>query len=250
MFVALNGTIYNEALAYYPMDTSSGMLNLKTDQEFVDVGLGLATIGPMNGAGLFDRFEVSIDPFDVPRCLWMPPDCTNGFSLAFWINILEVFGNETLVLGKKHFETLSGVNLKAFTRGAQKIFQISVISSYAPWQSLRSRCEIQFKYIPSTWMHVTFTWYKGTKINLFLNGVMHFPEMQLCSTEYGTHDGHSTPITPDLGVPFIIGSPEVVVLLDDIAVWDRRLIDGEVYDIYHTVIGGKPTIPVRELKIT
>lgn len=91
-------------------------------------------------------------------------------------------------------------------------------------------------------MHVTFTWYKGTKINLFLNGVMHFPEMQLCSTEYGTHDGHSTPITPDLGVPFIIGSPEVVMLLDDIADW-------EVYDIYHTVIEGKRTIPVRELKI-
>lgn len=186
MFVALNSTIYNEAVAYYPMDTSSGMLNLKTDQEFVDV----VTIGPVNGAGLLDRFEVSIDPFDVPNCLSMPLDCTSGFSLAFWINILQVFGNETLVLGEKYLETLSGVNLKAFTRGTQKIFQISVISSYPPWQSLRIRCEIQFKYFPSTWMHVTFTWYKGTEINLFLNGVMHFPEMQLCSTEYGTHNGH------------------------------------------------------------
>ncbi|KAL9957849.1 hypothetical protein ACROYT_G034798 [Oculina patagonica] len=220
---ALNSTIYNNAIAYYPMDTSSGLLNLKLQQE-IPLDDKFVAIGPVNGAVLFDRAEVFIDPFEV-RCLWKPHECINGLSLTFWINILQVYGNETLLLSQGHGENWPGVTLKVFTLGTERIFQISVITDHPS-----TRCEAQFNYKASTWMHVAFTWYNRHEMYLYLNGIMQFSVLCI-----GQVNG---PVPPPPFSSFILGSPDATILLDDVALWDRWLSVGEVYDIYYTVVEG------------
>lgn len=219
------------------MDTSSGLLNLKSDQEIIGVDEKHVTIGPVNLALRLDRLELEIDPYEVP-CLSRPERCNDGFSLAFWINVLELYRNNTYLLSRSIFGGESswgahtgatgarGVKFKVFTRGTRKIFQISVTTN-------QRICEIQFKFNASTWMHVTVTWYDGVEMYLFLNGVKQYPgdlERSLCQSK--KHGGQSSLYS------FILGSTEAIILLDDVALWDRTLYDGEVNDIYYTVIGG------------
>lgn len=219
------------------MDTSSGLLNLKSDQEIIGVDEKHVTIGPVNLALRLDRLELEIDPYEVP-CLSRPERCNDGFSLAFWINVLELYRNNTYLLSRSIFGGESswgahtgatgarGVKFKVFTRGTRKIFQISVTTN-------QRICEIQFKFNASTWMHVTVTWYDGVEMYLFLNSVKQYPgdlERSLCQSK--KHGGQSSLHS------FILGSTEAIILLDDVALWDRTLYDGEVNDIYYTVIGG------------
>lgn len=228
------------------MDTSSGMLNLKIhhDVEIDDGDDEFVTIGPVNGAVLFDRVEVLIDPFEV-QCLAKPHECTQGLSLAFWINILEVYGNGTLLLsqGYRDGEKWPGVKFKVFTRGIEKIFQISVTIDHPR----KTRCEVQFKYNASTWMHVAFTWYNGHEMYLYLNGIMQFSV--LCIRENSGLVPPPTSSNSEIFTPFILGSTDAAMLLDDVALWDRWLKADEVHDIYYTVIEGKRTITVHELRI-
>ena len=208
------------------------MLNLKTDRE-IGVDHKFVTTGPVNGAVMFERVAVSIDPFEV-HCLTRPSNGTSGLSMAFWINILKIYGNETLLHIHQRRENFPGVYFKVFTRGADKIFQISVITHHP-----NSKCMVQFKYKTSTWIHVAFTWHNGDVLNLFLNGIMQFSDVGLCIKNSGGTPptlGYESPITP-----LILGSPNAVMLLDDVALWDRWLHVEEVYDIYYTLIEGKRT---------
>ena len=222
------------------MDTSPVVLNLKIDQE-IGIEHKFATVGPVNGATLLDRVEVPIDPFEL-RCLAKPQECTNGLSLAFWINILDVYADFTFLLRQEHSVDGSGVNFRVVTRGTQKMFQISVIDH----QISHKRCTVEFKFNASTWTHVAFTWYDGSEMYLFLNGNTYSPV-------YGSCLGIGRPSPAPLSValiPFIVlGSRDATILVDDVALWDRLLHFNEVYKVYYTVITGKRTIAVLKLRI-
>lgn len=222
------------------MDTSPVVLNLKIDQE-VGADHKFTSVGPVNGATLLDGVAVFINPFEL-RCLAKPQECTNGLSLTFWINILEVYGSDTFLLRQEHNEDWSGVNFRVVTRGAQKIFQITVIDH----QISRKRCTVEFKFNPSTWTHVAFTWYDGFQMYLFLNGDRYSPVYGSC-LGIGGHFTAPPPvsITPSI----ILGSTDAVILLDDVALWDRLLHSDELNKVYHTVIAGKRAMVVRELRI-
>lgn len=237
LHLALNSTIYNSAAAYFPMDSSSAWLNFKIYQEMNSsdsFGYDLGAVGPVNGAALFDRSSVFIDPLEV-SCLAEPHFCTQGFTLAFWINILEVYHHKAVILRRARFKetSLAGVKLKVLTLGTRKIFEILVTS-------FDKSCVIRFRLNFATWFHVAFTWRDGIEMRLFLNGVRKFPfELEKSSCGY---DGG--PVTTPLKKSVFLGSREIVMLMDDVVLWNKQLNFNEVQGIYDKVIGGKRSIVV------
>ena len=225
LFTALNSTIYRDAIAYIPMDTTN-FLDLKRQQEIFDTNPNLVTIGPINSARMFDGLPWNIPSAEYP-CISNPINCYAGLTMAFWINILRFQGNETFVLSKRRSPD-SGITIKVITREARNFLQIVITAD-------RIRCKVQSNLTTAIWTHVAFTWRLrgGGEIVLFLNG-RQSPEVSSCDSE-GYPDGIL------LWFDFIvIGSQDVVMMLDDVALWDRPLNFFEVFDlIHHTTTRGK-----------
>lgn len=211
------------------MDTAT-LLDLKSEEETFDSDPFLVTIGPVNGAELFDRVEIEI-PSDIFPCLSNPIYCSHGLTLAFWINILHANGDETFLLRQpeKPPDFGSGVVIKVLTRGAKHFLQVLIADN-------KTKCEVQFQFNTSTWTHVAFTWSRGSEIVLFLNGFMQLQEdLEVSSCGPWKENWLETALNYVL-----IGSPEVVMMLDDVALWDRKLHYGEVLLLtYNTTVSGK-----------
>ena len=63
------------------MDTAT-LLDLKSEEETFDTDPILVTIGPVNGARLFDRVEIEI-PSDIFPCLSNPIYCPHGLTFIW-----------------------------------------------------------------------------------------------------------------------------------------------------------------------
>ena len=207
------------------MDTAT-LLDLKSEEETFDTDPILVTIGPVNGARLFDRVEVDV-PSDIFSC---PIYCPHGLTLALWINILHTNGDETFLLWQPEQppDSGSGVVIKVLIRDSKHFLQV-LIADY------KTKCEVQSQFNTSTWTHVAFTWSSGSEIVLFLNGFMQLHEDLEVSSCGPRNENWPAPL-----LHYIIGSPEVVMMLDYVELWDRTLHHGEVLPLtYYTTMSGK-----------
>ena len=224
------------------MDTSSTILNFKAYQEINNFSYDLSTIGPVNGAVMFNHTQLHANQLEIP-CLADVHLCTQGFTLTFWINVLEVSGGLPMVLRRRGSnQEESEVRAKVITQGTEQFFGIMVAAN-------ERKCNIQFRFTMSTWMHVAFTWLNGfTLPHLFLNGVRkqrNELEKYLCKDYFPLLKTPSVPTSPSTSTltsapqDVSLGSSGIVMLLDDMALWERELNCEEVQGIYDKLVGGK-----------
>ena len=201
------------------------MLDLKKQQEKFDTDPEVVTIGPVNGARIFNGEEMEI--FSAFSCLSNSKGCSSGLTMAFWINILHFEGNETFVL-RQHDDNYLGVVIKVFTNHKNNFLQILITND-------GSRCKVQSAFNTSTWNHVAFTYKKKKGIQLFMNGKK--------DSDASSCEDKPKPIgqgMPELPPSSFIGSHNLTMLLDDVVFWDKRLDENEVLDLIdYTVAQGK-----------
>ncbi|KAK3728148.1 hypothetical protein QZH41_019461, partial [Actinostola sp. cb2023] len=227
------GTVYEKALHYWPLKSSSSLVDVITCQNVLNVHGTVSTVTSSDGLygiSTNGRSGVKLPTSSQDQeCLKSFTACSDGLSIALWINLLAST--------KSH---ASRFDVVLATQDALSPLQtgLAILDNYdhGLQVSVRTNNYTETKTIPiqrNVWSHVVITWTADDNITYYVNSKTN-AETNDTSLEYVTR---TTDNSTGLYLAYSTVAGQSSARFRDLAIWNRRISEKEVRDIYHHTPG-------------